>query len=75
MKSNLDRGAAQAARGELLDGDAIFEELRQLIEERRRAQKDELDDCLDLRDRKVKAQIRQGSLDIRGSHVRPPRSC
>jgi antitoxin ParD1/3/4 len=38
LKAKLERGAAQAARGELLDGDAVFEELRQLIEERRRAQ-------------------------------------
>lgn len=38
LKAKLERGAAQAARGELLDGNAVFEELRQLIEERRRAQ-------------------------------------
>jgi len=71
LKAKLERGAAQASRGELLDGDATFEELRQLIEERRRAQKDELQDCLDLRDPKVKAQIRQGSPDIRAGRVRP----
>jgi len=38
LKAKLERGAAQAARGELLEGNAVFEELRQLIEERRRAQ-------------------------------------
>jgi antitoxin ParD1/3/4 len=39
LKTKLERGAAQAKRGELLDGDQIFEELRELIEERRRARK------------------------------------
>jgi hypothetical protein len=29
--------AAQAERGELLDGEEVFEELREMIEERRRA--------------------------------------
>ena len=37
LKAKLQRGAAQAERGELLDGDEAFEELRELIEERRRA--------------------------------------
>lgn len=36
LKTKLERGTAQAARGELLDGEAVFEELRQLIEKRRR---------------------------------------
>jgi antitoxin ParD1/3/4 len=39
LKAKLKRGAAQAERGELLDGDKVFEELRELIEERRRAKK------------------------------------
>ena len=39
LKAKLERGAAQAQRGELLDGDEVFEELRQLIEEHRRAKK------------------------------------
>ena len=37
LKSRLERGAAQAERGELVDGDEVFEELREMIEERRRA--------------------------------------
>ena len=37
LKAKLDQGAAQAERGELLDGDEVFEELRQMIEERRQA--------------------------------------
>jgi antitoxin ParD1/3/4 len=37
LKTKLERGAAQADRGELLDGDTVFEELRELIDERRRA--------------------------------------
>ena len=37
LKAKLERGAAQAARGELLDGDKVFDELRKLIDERRRA--------------------------------------
>jgi antitoxin ParD1/3/4 len=37
MKARLERGAAEAERGELLDGDAVFEELREMIEERRRS--------------------------------------
>jgi antitoxin ParD1/3/4 len=36
LKEKLSRGAAQAERGELLDGDEAFDELRELIEERRR---------------------------------------
>jgi antitoxin ParD1/3/4 len=39
LKAKLKRGAAQADAGQLLDGDEVFEELRQLIEERRRAKK------------------------------------
>jgi predicted transcriptional regulator len=35
LKAKLDRGAAQAERGDLLDGEAVFAELRDLIEERR----------------------------------------
>ena len=37
LRTKLERGAAQAERGELTDGDAVFEELREMIEERRRA--------------------------------------
>jgi antitoxin ParD1/3/4 len=36
LKAKLERGAAEAERGELLDGDLVFEELREMIEERRR---------------------------------------
>ena len=36
LKAKLARGAAQAARGELLEGDEVFEDLHKLIEERRR---------------------------------------
>lgn len=36
LKAKLERGAAQAGRGELLDGDEVFDELRGMIEERRR---------------------------------------
>jgi len=39
LKAKLQRGAAQAERGRLLGGDEVFEELRQMIEERRRARK------------------------------------
>jgi hypothetical protein len=39
LKAKLARGAAQARRGELLDGDAVFAGLRELIAERRRAKK------------------------------------
>ncbi|HPT26618.1 MAG TPA: type II toxin-antitoxin system ParD family antitoxin [Bryobacteraceae bacterium] len=35
LKAKLKRGAAQARRGDVLDGDAVFDELRQMIEERR----------------------------------------
>ena len=71
LKAKLERGAAQAARGEVLDRDVVFEKLRQLIEGRSRAQNDELEDYVDLRDRKVKAQIRKGNLDVRAGRVRP----
>jgi antitoxin ParD1/3/4 len=37
LKSKLEQGAAEAERGELLDGDEVFEELREMIEERRRS--------------------------------------
>jgi antitoxin ParD1/3/4 len=37
VKAKLRRGAAQADRGELLDGDEVFEELRAMIDERRGA--------------------------------------
>jgi antitoxin ParD1/3/4 len=39
LRAKLKRGAAQAKRGELLDGDTVFDELRGLIEERRRARR------------------------------------
>ncbi len=39
LKAKLERGAAQAQRGELLDGDEVFEELRELIEEHRRSKR------------------------------------
>jgi antitoxin ParD1/3/4 len=39
LKAKLQRGAGQAERGELLDSDEVFEELRQLIAERRREKK------------------------------------
>jgi antitoxin ParD1/3/4 len=39
LKAKLERGPAQANAGQLLDGDEVFEELRQLIEERQRAKK------------------------------------
>ena len=39
LSAKLKRGAAQAERGELLDGDKVFDELRELIEERRRAKR------------------------------------
>jgi predicted transcriptional regulator len=41
LKAKLERGAAQAGRGELLDGDKVFEELRALIQERARLKKNE----------------------------------
>ena len=37
LKAKLERGAGQAERGELLDGDEVFDELREMIDERRRA--------------------------------------
>src|SRR5580658_588312 len=37
LKAKLEIGAAQAERGELVDGDAVFDELREMLEERRRA--------------------------------------
>jgi len=37
LKARLERGAGQAERGELIDGDEVFGELREMIEERRRA--------------------------------------
>jgi antitoxin ParD1/3/4 len=33
LKSKLERGAAQAERGELLEADEVFEELRNLIDD------------------------------------------
>lgn len=36
LKTKLARGAEQAERGELFDGDEVFEELRVMLEERRR---------------------------------------
>jgi antitoxin ParD1/3/4 len=39
LKAKLKRGALQAERGELLDGEEVFEELRALIEERRLSRK------------------------------------
>jgi len=42
LKAKLERGASQAERGELLDGDEVFDELRQLIEERRPARRKDL---------------------------------
>ena len=39
LKAKLRRGADQAHRGELLDGDSVFEELRGLIAERRSAKR------------------------------------
>ncbi len=37
LKAKLEQGAAEAELGELLDGDEVFEELRDMIEERRRS--------------------------------------
>jgi|ERR1700722_2427194 len=39
LKAKLQRGAAEAGRGELLEADEVFEELRRLIAERRRVKK------------------------------------
>lgn len=37
LKTKFERGAGQAERGELVDGDEVFDELREMIEERRRS--------------------------------------
>jgi antitoxin ParD1/3/4 len=37
LRASLERGAEEAKRGELLDGDEVFSELRDRIEERRKA--------------------------------------
>lgn len=37
LKTKLQRGAAQADRGDSLDGRDVFQELRELLEERRHA--------------------------------------
>jgi antitoxin ParD1/3/4 len=37
LKAKLERGSAQAEGGESIDGDEVFDELREMIEERRRA--------------------------------------
>ena len=37
LKARLRRGAAQAGRGDLIDGEAVFDEMRSMLEERRRA--------------------------------------
>jgi antitoxin ParD1/3/4 len=37
LKAKLARGAAEAERGDLLDGDEVFGELLKMIEERRRS--------------------------------------
>ncbi len=37
VKAKLQRGADEADRGELLDGDEVFDELHEMIDERRRA--------------------------------------
>ena len=39
LKEKLRRGAAEAEAGNVLDGDEVFDELRELIDERRRAKK------------------------------------
>jgi len=36
LKAKLGKGAGQAERGELIDGDVAFEEFREMIERRRR---------------------------------------
>ncbi len=38
LKTKLEQGAAEAERGILLDGDEVFGELREMIEERRLSQ-------------------------------------
>ena len=35
LKAKLERGAGQAERGEVIVGDEVFDELREMIEERR----------------------------------------
>ncbi len=37
LKAKLEIGTAQAERGELIDGVQVFDELREMIEERRLA--------------------------------------
>lgn len=37
LKTKLKRGANQAKAGKLLDGDEVFDELQEMIEERRKA--------------------------------------
>lgn len=37
LKAKLEQGAEESERGELLDGASVFEELRDMIEERRRS--------------------------------------
>jgi antitoxin ParD1/3/4 len=37
LKTKLERGATQAENGKLLDGDEVFDELREMIKERRRS--------------------------------------
>ena len=37
LKAKLKKGAVQAERGDLFDGDKLFDELREMIDERRRA--------------------------------------
>ena len=37
LKAKLQIGVNEAERGELIDGEEVFEELREMIEERRRA--------------------------------------
>ena len=40
LKAKFEKGAAEAERGELLDGEEVFEELRVMIEQRQRESKD-----------------------------------
>jgi hypothetical protein len=37
LKAKLERGAGQAELGELIDGNEVFDELREMIEERGRS--------------------------------------
>jgi hypothetical protein len=37
LRAKLERGAAEAERGDLFDGDAVFEGLRELIAHHKRA--------------------------------------